>query len=418
MPTHSPAPRADLGRWRSSAWAVLLAAALAALASRPDAACAEVALGDKPAINHKSLDGQTHTNDSLAGWIVPVIFWASDDNWMFGPERPILKLDAEYRLRGVKFLTFSADPNPLDIRAALNRQKISLTVVCDGRGINGATIKPWGIERVPYSFLLSPTGEIVWAGHPNAIESAIIKAMETTPPKLPKEVWTTLAAQQVKEAHRALLDQKGVEALDYREALRRLSQIKPELLVEPPVLAEAKKLLPLFASQREADRLSLTTYLQAYPAAAKALDQMRKANAAANAANAASQPASQPGEATPAQRRAALAKTRMDAAAAAALKGDRIGAYKSYKQVLERYADTDEAKLAAAQIKALEADETFMASFKLSQVEAEAKALLSLARSYRQAGKTDLAQQTFSQVIAKFPGSAWAEEAQAALSKP
>lgn len=373
---------------------------------------AQIAVGDMPQINLKALDGEVITNASLAGRVVGVVFWSNDDGFMFTEDRPILKLNSEYSLLGAKFVTISADKNPIDLRVALKQQKINLTVVCDGKGIDGPTIKAWGVESVPYSYVLDPTGKVVWAGRPQAIESALIKHMAATPPKLDKSVWADLAVEQIKEAKRSLTEGASATGYDYRESLRRLSLIKPDVLAEPKVMKEALTLMPFFNSQREADRLSMTTYIQAYPDAAKALEQVRKARAAA-----ATQAASRPAEPTPEQKKAALAKGRLEVAEAAEKRGDRIGAYKGYKQVAEKFAGTDEAKLAEAHIKGLEADEKFMASYKLSEVEAEAKSMLSMAKGYKQAGKDDLARQTYTQVIAKFPGTAWAEEAQAALTK-
>ncbi|MCX5661769.1 MAG: TlpA disulfide reductase family protein [Planctomycetota bacterium] len=381
-------------------------------------ASAEIAVGDKPTIKLTALDGEVVTNASLAGRIVGVVFWSTDDNFMFaGPtidDRPILRLNGEYGLLGAKFVTISADKNPAEIRSALKQQKVTLTVVCDGKGIDGPTIKPWGVERIPYSFVLDPDGKVVWAGHPNAIESAIVKAMGATPPKLDKAVWTDLALEQVKEAKRNLTEQKTANAAvyDYRESLRRLSLVKPDVLADPKVMKEAVVLLPFFNSQREPDRLALTTIIQAYPEAAKALEAVRKARAVA-----ASQAASRPAELTPEQKRAAAGRVKLDAAEAAEKRGDRIGAYKGYKQVAEKFAGTDEAQVAAAHVKALEADEKFMASYKLSEAESEAKSLLSMARGYRAAGKDELATQTFTQVIAKFPWTEWATEAQAGLER-
>jgi outer membrane protein assembly factor BamD (BamD/ComL family) len=91
-------------------------------------------------------------------------------------------------------------------------------------------------------------------------------------------------------------------------------------------------------------------------------------------------------------------------------------AWEKYKSIAADYAGTDAANLAAEQVKTYnKAHPEFAANAKESAAGAKAKAALTLANSYRESGRTDLARSKYKSVIASYPNTSYAETAKREL---
>src|SRR6185312_9001190 len=54
----------------------------------------------------------------------------------------------------------------------------------DGRGWQNKYSTAWGVDSIPRTFLIDPTGKVAWTGHPAMMDAAIEKAFKDTPPVL------------------------------------------------------------------------------------------------------------------------------------------------------------------------------------------------------------------------------------------
>jgi TolA-binding protein len=92
-------------------------------------------------------------------------------------------------------------------------------------------------------------------------------------------------------------------------------------------------------------------------------------------------------------------------------------AYTRLKLVAKEYADTDSGNTAAADIKSIEKNHPdVIQKMTDSEGAVKAKAALSMAASYKQAGRTDLARAKYQSVIENYPGTTYASDAKIELS--
>ena len=115
---------------------------------------------------------------------------------------------------------------------------------------------------------------------------------------------------------------------------------------------------------------------------------------------------------------AAKAKQADDALAAQKMQGDKNddGAYIAFKSIVKNYPDTDAAKTAADAVATYEKDPAFVKRVNEKEFGAKAKSMLSLAENYVSAGRPELAQKKYQDVIDQFPDTSYADTAKKALA--
>ena len=92
-------------------------------------------------------------------------------------------------------------------------------------------------------------------------------------------------------------------------------------------------------------------------------------------------------------------------------------AYARFQQVAKDYAGTPAGAEAADAVSAFQSDAKFIRRMKDRAAEPQARPALNLADNYRSAGRIDQAIKKYRQVIDQFPGTTFAETAQAELDK-
>jgi tetratricopeptide (TPR) repeat protein len=92
-----------------------------------------------------------------------------------------------------------------------------------------------------------------------------------------------------------------------------------------------------------------------------------------------------------------------------------LDAYALYERIARQGPETEPGREAAVAMKRLGAEEAFAARLRQVQAERQARQWLNLAINYLRGGRTDLAREYFQKVVASYPDSAQAEEAQAFL---
>lgn len=386
----------------------VIALAIACIFSR--VARADVREGDRPTIDWKASDGTAVNAERLAGWVTVVHFWAPDDDWSKANAAEMVKIEKEYSRRGVMFVGVSFVTREVDLKKFVKETNYAWLQCTDYKGYKSETPKAWGVETPPQAFVLTPTGEVAWRGNPAALDNAIRNALEKTPPKLGKEPLAKMAVELLKEAQKQLDEHR--EKQDYREPLRLLGFVSPTVTSEAAVVAAAKKVVPYFDPAAKRDKDALEIYYGTYPEAAKVLAALKE-----QVKIAATQPAGKPAAEVAAEKANALAKARFDAAAALKAKGDHAGAYRAFKRITELWKDSPAAKDAAEEVKTYEADEKLMASMKKEERERSARELVDMAKSYKTAGKADLAKETYERVLSEYADTPAAADAKAGLGK-
>ncbi|MCC7191325.1 MAG: redoxin domain-containing protein [Phycisphaeraceae bacterium] len=366
-------------------------------------------VGDTPKFEFKSLDDKTISPETLKGYVVVINFWDSTDDYTdHQAENFVPQYEALIR-QGVYFVGYNIDRDVKNCNAVRREKKFTWPQISDTRGFQSPVISQWGIIKPPpYSFVLSPKGEVVWHGHTSALTGNVEAALKKTPPQLDRKMWIELSVRQLKEIHRLLDANK--EKQDYRQPLALLGTIQQPVWDDPAVQALSRKILPFFDSKKQDDQWSLATYLDAYAGGKKSLEAMRASLTKA--------PSSQPASKTSAaDKREDYANQRLAAADRYRETEKHPQAYRAYKQIVKIYAGTAASKAAAEQVKKYEADEKFMADLKQLEMEQDAKAMLSEAAGYRSAKREDLAIETYKKVIETYPDTEWAKEAKKALEE-
>lgn len=374
-------------------------------------ALAAVKPGDKPAIRARTVDGQPVTNDALRGKIVIVDFWATWCGPCMAEADHMVRLSREYGPRGVRILGISLDTSADKMKRVAEDKGFTWPQVCDESGWKTPMVKEWGVSGIPATFILSPQGEVVWAGHPANIDEPLARAVEKYPLTLTKEEKIERAVEQVKEAQAALAEEGG-EA----KALALLGKVPSDLLKEEAVLTEAKDLVAHFRPAADAEDASrIRAALAGDRDGSRAIGALERALAAGSK----SEPATRP--ATPSSgggdKREALAQARLASAEKLAAAGNHVDAYRVLRSVVERLGDTAAGLAAGEKVRAYEADEKFMAEYKKAAAEQDAKAALAMAGGYEEAGKTDLAAKAYREVVHNFPDTQAAAEAKKALAR-
>jgi len=124
------------------------------------------------------LNSKALTLEGLKGKIVVLEFWAT---WC-GPCRKsvphMIELNKKYAGQGVVFIGLTDELRD-KVEPFAKEMKMDYAV-----GGGSQTLKQYGVEGIPTAFIIAPSGEIAWKGHPlTGMDEALEAQMKRTPPK-------------------------------------------------------------------------------------------------------------------------------------------------------------------------------------------------------------------------------------------
>ncbi len=341
-------------------------------------ALAGVSVGDRPNIDFTATDGTRVTSEALRGRIVIIDFWATWCGPCVQSMPHMIKLNQEYASQGVQVLGVSLDSNRRSMESFIKQRNMPWPQYFDGKGWNNTMAKAWGVKGIPRIFILSPEGEVLWAGHPANMDSAFQDALKNHPPSPPQEADNSPSMNELRDQvvtslrrARAMLDKADGEQL-----LTLIGEVPEELLTDKRVLANARVLFAMLELKGETVE-AIEAAKAANPEAAERFAAL--AEAVENEGPVAADP-----------QRAAVHPRLVESKLAQAQQMEEAGkyyqAYTLYDWLLDRVPETEAGHTAALRIAALESDEQKMLEIRVAQAESEAKALLSLAQNYEAAG--------------------------------
>ena len=398
--------------------AMKIAALILALLITSAAAPAAVQVGQPVFLQFKALDGTNINTEQLHGKLVVLDFWATWCKPCMAAVPHMVELQQKYAPRGVVVLGISLD----DDRQALIRVTREKGMVWpqsfEGGGFENKIAQQFGVHAIPDVFLLGPDGRVLWSGDPGGLEDALTKALMEHPPQLVDRATLATADKTL-----AQVKQK-TEAGDIRGALKLWSKIPAAAALDPDFASrasEVQKKLDAAADSMLVDVQKLIDqkqFVQAVPKLKELSESLRGLPAAARAKKLLSDLGDN------AEAKAAIAGAEKTARADEALsaadklrsqKKDEL-AYERYKAVAKAFAGTDAAKKAESQIAQYEKDPAFIAKVHADAGASRARAALSMALNYKNAGNVDLARSKYESVIRDFPGTPYAETARRALA--
>jgi len=92
-------------------------------------------------------------------------------------------------------------------------------------------------------------------------------------------------------------------------------------------------------------------------------------------------------------------------------------AYPRFKDVVTQYPGTPAAETASVVVSQYEKDTAFIQSVNNAAASGKAKALMNLADSYKNAGRSELAKKKYQEIVTQFPGTSYADAAQKAIAE-
>ena len=200
------------------------------------AATAAVKVGDKPELRLKTLDNKALTSKDLEGQIVILEFWAT---WC-GPcvkEVPHLRqLNARYGPKGVRLVSISRDNTRGPVIPFIQQNGMNWTHAIDKEQPQELA-GTFGVSGIPHAFILSPTGEVLWRGHPASIDRPLEEALAKHPPKPPATAAREDALKAIDEAI-SLIDKKQ----DYAAAYEAIAEVPDEALKDSKIAPKFRQL--------------------------------------------------------------------------------------------------------------------------------------------------------------------------------
>jgi len=376
---------------------------------------AQVLVGDRPVLRGMTLDNARLGLDDFRGKMVLVDFWAT---WC-GPcvrSMPKLKETYEkYKAQGLVVLGVSMDDGPALPARFCSERGIPWPSIMDQNGIS----RNWGVTTIPHMFIISPDGVVLWTGHPALADKEIEDAMKAHPPRRVDPKTLTSARETLAGVDAALSDNKPMLAIRAMAKIPEQASLDPEFRTK---LTETQSKLDAQTDKMLSEVDTLVVDGKYGDAADRLRDLIRSAPGTPVAIKARAQLEALSKD--PGAQEAMGRADREDKAAAAFTIAQKLVtdkkddlAYARFKDIARDFSDTRAGADSSEKVKVYEADATFMRRVTESTVGTKARSALSLARSYANAGRTELAKKKYQEVINDYPNTKFADEAKTEMGK-
>ena len=384
----------------------------------PAASHAVARVGEQVNFQFKAVDGTPVSTELLKGKLVVVDFWATWCGPCMQMAPHMVEMNQKYGGKGLQIIGISLDEDRAQMVQVTRQRGMVWPEYFDGLVWKNKIWAQYGSNGIPFTILLSPEGTVLFAGHPAAgLDQAVERAFKEHPPQLVDPAVLAQAGQQLDEV------EKTIASGDTRGALKQLGKVPAGAMADEKLagrVSDVQKKLGAAADAALADVQTqinqghfgeagaqlkgLSNALAGLPEAAKAkkmyLELMARPDARAAIADE--------------QRNARGQEALTVAEHLQAQKKDEL-AYGRFKEIAKAYAGTDAAANAQKQVDAYEKDAAFMRSIGNKHADSKARAALSLAANYKQAGNVEMARKKYQSVIDEFPGTPSAEDAKKGL---
>jgi len=395
---------------------IAIAIVLACISS---AARAGIAVGDKPQLRVRTMDGTTFDLKDYKGKLVLVDFFFGRSDLDRIYHQHLLDLYTKQHDKGLFMISVCCAPKVSEVEQAITDFKIKWPVTQNPEGFRGGLSAEWGCPRLPFSFLIGPEGTVLWADSKSTVPEIVEAMMLQHPPQLVDPAVLKRANDDL-AATEALLADK-----DRDGAVRKFTRIPDEASKDPDFakheMAVREKINDVAdAMLREVDDMIAA---KQYPQAATRLRELLSTMAGLPTASLARTRLAELMSKPEVQQEMRLADQRekADAALAEARKlrdaNEKEEAYLKFKAVAADFPDTPAGKSAAEMVKAFEAEPGFTQKLKEHAAAPRAKAALNLAENCRSAGQLEKARKKYQEVIKDFPDTSFADTAKAALEE-
>jgi peroxiredoxin len=380
-----------------------------------------VAVGDKPTLEFRAIDGQQVNLKDYRGKLVIVDFWSVSDASQ-NLERRLVGIYKQHADDGLAVIGICCDRELPRSQVFIRENGLTWPNYWDGQMWQCRIAQEWGHAHIG-SILIGPDGTVLWVGTPMLLDKQVNAALIQHPPTIVDPDTLAKAQAAMEAAEKALKEDDRIGAVaaiasipdecrKNKSFAQKLASVEPkaqeagkQLLADVDALVQQKRFIEAADQLRAMDHAfgpaaigdlvrERLRNLQSDPAARAAFDQVQKEKDAADAL-----------------------------AAARKLRDQQQNeqAYLRLKSLVQDYPSTQAAADAQPMLADYEHDTALMQRIKEQSVETKAKSILSVARSYATAKKFDLAREKYQEVIAQFPNTRYADTARqemTALEKP
>ncbi len=132
-------------------------------------------LGTFPEFSYTLLDGTTYNQDDLRGGVVVLDFWATWCGPCIASMPHMAELAEQYP--NVTMVGVSLDDTREMLDAWMSGNSTPWPVAHNGSGYQDPMVQTFQIRGIPSVFILSPTGEVLWKGHPMEMDQPLADIM-------------------------------------------------------------------------------------------------------------------------------------------------------------------------------------------------------------------------------------------------